>query len=162
MGSRVQVYMYARLSKDRRTSIKPFKFLFHHYLPLLLTFHLRLLNSFHLVALHLASSTTFPSLSSIMSLEFIKTSFSLPTLILVGASAQSLLSLLPVSRLLTLLPSILLLSALSTKNIFITLGWLQNPFMSRVKQGKWSVPLRREGEERESVTVFLLGASSNQ
>lgn len=94
-------------------------------------------------------------------LAIILNNFSLSTWLLLGAFIQSLIFAILPPRV-AVLPSFCLLTLVLAKNLLIMGGYLKNPYLAAAYKGKATAPLCEDEEGGDKVTVFILGASSNQ
>lgn len=97
----------------------------------------------------------------------IRDNFTTSTWLLIGATLQTSLLLLPIRPSYALAPAVLLLSYRFINNLLICFGLKQNPYMDGVTIGKRSAiyPSASPTEENpasEEICVFLLLARCNQ
>ena len=94
-------------------------------------------------------------------LALIRNNLSLSTWLLIGAAVQSLIFALLPPRI-AVLPAICTLTLILAKNLLITGGYLENPYLAGVYKGEATAPLQ-EGEDGDGrVAISILGATSNQ
>ncbi|CZR61639.1 uncharacterized protein PAC_11536 [Phialocephala subalpina] len=102
--------------------------------------------------------------------EFNKTALrnnmNLRTILLIGASLQAIIGLLPIPRIYVALPAILMLTAKIIDTALVTFNYKANPYLKNMMPKKTTAqPLDRNGDfsgaGKQKIAVLILGVKSN-
>ncbi|CAL3970683.1 unnamed protein product [Diplocarpon coronariae] len=101
-----------------------------------------------------------------MKLTALQQNFSLPTLLLIGASFQCFLFMLPIPAIYTVSPAFFLLLVRTIETLLITYHYIPNPYLKNALMKKSTAqPMdlkgNFDGPGKQKVAVMMLGAKSN-
>ncbi|PBP26689.1 putative transcriptional regulator [Diplocarpon rosae] len=108
-----------------------------------------------------------PNFASLqLKLNALHQNFSLPTLLLLGASFQCLLFLLPIPAFYTAFPAIFLLLIRTIETLLITYRYIPNPYLKdAIMKKSTAQPMDSKGNfggpGKQKIAVMMLGAKSN-